>query len=70
MNEPPRGWTRLPAEHLPVPTFWPAGFAFGIMLFFWGFVSSWVIFAAGLGLLAVSLYGWIAHIRHERKHLE
>lgn len=66
MNEPPHGWTRLPAEHLPTPTFWPAGLALGITFSLWGLVSSWVILVMGLGLLAASLSGWIKHIRHER----
>jgi hypothetical protein len=65
---PPRGWTVLPIDHLPAPTFWPAGLALAITLAFWGLVSSLVILAAGLALLALSLLGWIKEIRNERKH--
>jgi hypothetical protein len=65
---PSRGWTALPAAHLPSPTFWPAGLALAITLAFWGLVSSPVILAAGLALLVLSLLGWIKEIRHERKH--
>jgi len=63
----PRGWTALPLEHLPAPTFWPAGLALAITFIFWGLISSWVVFAVGLFLFALSLAGWIADIRHERK---
>jgi hypothetical protein len=62
------GWTQLPPEHLPPATFWPAGLALAITFVFWGLISSWVVFAVGVGLFAVSLAGWITDIRHERKH--
>jgi hypothetical protein len=65
---PGEGWTQLPAEALPAPTFWPAGLALGITLAFWGLISSVVIGGAGLGLMAVSLAGWIRQMRHERPH--
>jgi hypothetical protein len=65
---PPRERTALPVEHLPSPTFWPAGLALAITLVFWGLVSSLVILAAGVALLALSLLGWIKELRHERKH--
>lgn len=64
----PPGWTPLPVEHLPAPTFWPAGVAFAITLLFWGLISSWVILALGGGLLVVSLAGWITDLRHEPEH--
>ena len=60
----PPGWTPLPLEHLPAPTFWPAGLALAITFIFWGLISSWVVFAVGLLLFTSSLAGWIADIRH------
>jgi hypothetical protein len=66
--EIPAGWTKLPVEHLPQATFWPAGLALAITFIFWGLISSWVVLGVGIGLFAVSLGGWIADIRHERKH--
>jgi hypothetical protein len=63
----PPGWTPLPVEHLPEPTFWPAAFALGITFVFWGLISSWVVFVVGLIAFAGALAGWIAEIRHERK---
>lgn len=63
----PRGWTPLPLEHLPPATFWPAGHALGITFVFWGLISSWVVFAVGLLLFSLSLAGWIADLRHERR---
>ena len=62
------GWTLMPLEHLPLPTYWPAGLAFGITLIFWSFITSWVILVAGLIVFVASLFGWIQDIRHERKH--
>jgi len=64
-NTPP-GWEPLPLEHLPQPTFFPAGLAMGTTFIFWGFITSWVILVMGLGLFAAALAGWITDIRHER----
>jgi hypothetical protein len=61
-------WDQLPAEHLPRPTYFPAGLAMGIAFFFWGLITSWVIIVVGLTLFAASLAGWITEIRYERKH--
>ena len=64
----PEGWTPLPVEHLPNPTFWPAGFALGISFIFWGLITSWVVLAVGLILFIDCLAGWIYDIRHEWKN--
>jgi len=62
-------WPRLASEHLPPPTFWPAGLALAIAFIFWGLITSWVVFAVGVLQFTLSLVGWIADIRHEqRKH--
>jgi hypothetical protein len=61
-------WEPLPAEHLPRPTYFPAGLAMGIAFLFWGLITSWVIIVVGLALFIASLAGWITEIRHERKH--
>lgn len=64
----PAGWTPLPLDHLPSPTFWPAGLALGITFLFWSLITSWVVFVVGLIVFTGSLAGWIADIRHERAH--
>ena len=61
-------WEVLPPEHLPHPTYFPAGLAMGVTFLFWGLITSLVIFLVGLGLFAASLAGWITEIRNERKH--
>lgn len=66
--EVPRGWTKLPVEHLPAATFWPAGLALAITFIFWGLISSWVVLGVGIALFVGSLGGWISDLRHERKH--
>ncbi len=65
-SAPLHGWTALPPEHLPRPTFWPAGLALGITFVFWGLISSWVVGAVGWALAATSLAGWVRELRHER----
>jgi hypothetical protein len=62
-----RKWVPLPAEHLPRPTYFPAGLAMGITFLFWGLITSWVVFVVGVALFIASLAGWITEIRHERK---
>lgn len=60
------GWELLPKERLPRPNYFPAGLAMGSTFFFWGFITSWVILAVGIGLFIASLAGWISEIRRER----
>ena len=43
-------WQPLPPEHLPRPTYFPAGLAMGIAFLFWGLITSWVTFVIGLAL--------------------
>jgi hypothetical protein len=62
------GWEPLPAEHLPRPTYFPAGLAMGVTFLFWGLITSLIIFVVGLVLFSASLAGWITEIRYERKH--
>jgi hypothetical protein len=64
-----QNWEPLPAEHLPRPTYFPAGLAMGIAFLFWGLITSLVTFLVGLALFIASLAGWITEIRYERKHL-
>lgn len=59
-------WKQLPHEHLPQPTYFPAGLAMGLTIVFWGLITSWVTAAVGLALFAAALAGWIKEIRHER----
>lgn len=61
-----QGWKELPPEHLPRPTYFPAGLAMGATMIFWSLITSWVILLVGLGLFAASLAGWITEICHER----
>lgn len=61
------GWERLPHEHLPQPTYFPAGLAMGVTFFFWGLITSWVILLVGVALFIAALAGWLTEIRHERR---
>jgi hypothetical protein len=53
----PPGWSR--------PTYWPAALAFGLTFALWGIITTWIISAAGLVLVALSVAGWIGDLRHE-----
>jgi len=64
------GWEPLEHKNLPEPTYFPSGLAMGVAFTFWGLITSWVIFAVGIGLFIAALAGWISEIRHERKHNE
>ena len=57
-------WERLPAAHLPRPTYWPVVLAVGIMFFAWGIVTTIAITVIGLVLFALGLGGWIGELRH------
>jgi hypothetical protein len=59
-------WEPLPDEHLPRPTYFPAGLAMGTALIFWGLITTWIIFVAGIALFIAALAGWISEIRYER----
>lgn len=63
----PEGWTKLPLDHLPSPTFWPAGLALAITFIFWSLITSWVVLVIGIALFAASLAGWISDLLHESK---
>jgi hypothetical protein len=41
--------------------------AFGITLLFWGLITSIVLVVVGLGVIVVSLNGWIGEIRGEER---
>jgi len=60
-----RGWTRVPDEKIPKPTFWPAALALGAVLTLWGLVTSFIVATVGLLLLILSISGWLEEMRHE-----
>jgi hypothetical protein len=61
------GWSEPKPEHIPSPTFWPAGLALGITFLFWGIITSLVVVAVGFVVFVVSLSGWIGEMRNEAK---
>jgi hypothetical protein len=60
------GWSVPRPERTPRRTLWPAAAALGIVLFFWGIVTAYLIAGVGLVLLGVAVLGWIGEVRHER----
>jgi hypothetical protein len=59
------GWTPVPPEKIPEPTFWPAALALGTVLLLWGLVTSFVVAVVGFVLLVFSIAGWLQEMRHE-----
>lgn len=57
-------------EQLPKPTYMPFFLAFGIVLMFWGILTSWIISGIGLLLFIVALSGWILEIYKELQKKE
>lgn len=51
---------------IPDPTYWPFGLAFGITLFFWGFITSAILSVAGIVYMIISLAGWIMELKNEK----
>ena len=56
------GWTPLPPEPAPRPTYWPAVMAAGIMLILWGVLGSLILTIAGLVLFIAAAAGWIQEL--------
>ena len=59
-------WHAPLPEKIPEPTYWPALLAFGVVLIFWGLVSTWLISLAGIIITGFSLAGWIGAMINER----
>lgn len=53
-------------EILPKPTYMPFVLAFSLLLVGWGLLANWIIFAAGMIGICISLYGWIKELLHEQ----
>jgi Cytochrome c oxidase subunit IV len=51
-------------EHLPSPSMWPFTIGAAVTLLAFGVVTSLLLSALGLVLLAFGLVGWIRELRH------
>lgn len=60
------GWNEAKPAVVPQATGWPPVMALGIALTAWGLITSLIVLGIGVTVLAVSLFGWIGDIRHER----
>jgi len=47
-----------PDIHLPPPSYWPIGLAFGLVLIAIGVVSSFIISIVGIVVMLVAIAGW------------
>jgi len=52
-------------ERIPKSTFWPFVMALGVMFFFWGILTSWIISGIGVILVSISFSGWIVDLNNE-----
>ncbi len=59
------GYELTPAEpeELPKPTLWPIVLAFGLIFFFWGFLTSFIISGVALVIVVFGLMGWIKEFK-------
>ena len=60
-------YVKAKPEILPRPTYMPFIFAFSLSLIGWGLLSNWIIFAAGIIGICISLYGWIKELLNEQR---
>jgi hypothetical protein len=61
------GWSWAQPEHIPTPTYWPAGLALGVTLLLWGLITSVVLAGIGLAVFGIALGGWIGEMRNEHR---
>lgn len=56
-----------PAEPAAMPesTYWPLVMAFGVMLVFWGIITSIFFVIVGVVFMGISLAGWIIDLKYE-----
>ena len=47
---------------IPKPTFWPIFLAFGVLLLFWGFITSFIMSVVGIVVIGFSVSGWISDL--------
>ena len=52
-------------EELPKPTYWPFFLALGVVLIFWGILTSWIVTGIGFILFGIAITGWITEIYKE-----
>ncbi len=60
-------WSAAKPEHLPDPTYAPAGLALAIVFICLGVVTTLIVSLVGLGLFIISLAAWINALRHEHE---
>ncbi|MGB8491399.1 MAG: cytochrome c oxidase subunit 4 [Bacteroidales bacterium] len=63
-----RDYPPYPSDPAIVPdsTYWPLSLAFGITLFFWGFLTTIFLSFTGLVFMIISIAGWITELNHEK----
>ena len=52
-------------EELPKQTYWPFFLALGVVLIFWGILTSWIVTGIGFILFGIAITGWITEIYKE-----
>ncbi len=51
-------------DEIPEPTFWPIFLAFGVLLLFWGLITSFIMTAVGIVIVGFSVSGWVSDLNH------
>jgi len=58
-------WTEPRSPGIPEPTYWPAVVALSVVTFSLGFLTSWVITAAGLAAFTFSVTRWMEELNRD-----
>ena len=60
-------WHEPLPRNVPRETYTPAVLALGMVVLCWGFVTSWLLSAAGLVLIVVGVTGWARELVRQTK---
>jgi len=58
-------WTEPRSPDIPEPTYWPAAVALSVVTFSLGFLTSWVITAAGIAAFGFSVTRWMQELNRD-----
>jgi hypothetical protein len=67
-DSPDIEWHDPLPRNIPRQTYTPAIYALGISLFFWGFLTSWILGVTGFGLIVIGVAGWARELVWQSEH--
>jgi hypothetical protein len=64
-NHPVKNEYHATPEELPKATIWPIVLAFGVLFFFWGLISHFILILVGIVSMGIAITGWITDLKNE-----